>query len=191
MRDDPLETRRGIRGVITNTMPSDELTELKLAFADALWKWAEVETQVFAVYICTVATLQTDIRPIRAAFFAINSFEMRLTMTDAAVKQRWPKAKSLLADWRTLRERCHDASRQRGRIAHRAGNVRWPDKPHQKPFVALHEPTMHADSPKNYGIAKSTGIDTGMLRQFCGTWSKLNSDLNLFAYRVTQEALPL
>jgi hypothetical protein len=187
MRDDLLNAKPGIPGVTGNTMSSEPLINLKLAFADAMWTWAHVETQIFAIYVAAVGGLTIDMRPIRAAFFAINSFEMRLTMTHAALKERWPRH-PLLKVWSALRGRCDKAAGQRGRIAHRAGTVWWPEKPHQKVLVALHEPTWHHAAPQNWGTAKSTGIDEAMLRQFESDWHKINYDLSQFALRVWQEA---
>jgi hypothetical protein len=66
--------------------------------------------------------------------------------------------------------------------------VWWPEKPHQKAIVVLHEPTWHHASPQNWGVAKSVGIDEVMLRQFQTDWHKINYDLSQFAIRTWQEA---
>ena len=158
---------------------------LQMAYADAMWTWASVETQVFVIYLAAIGALNLDIRPIRAAFFSINSFEMRLTTTNAAVKERWGK----VPRWIALLERCKKASGQRGRIAHREGRVFWPEKPHQKPLVVLCEPFWHHASPQNWGTAKSTGVDEDMLLQFKTEWHRLNYDLAEFGKDLWQQEL--
>jgi hypothetical protein len=175
MRDEPLSSEPQI--MPQNTMSAEPWKNLQMAYADAMWAWASVETQLFVIYLAAVGALQIDMRPLRAAFFAINSFEMRLAMTRAAIKERWKN----LPGWTELNERCQTAASKRGRIAHREGRLFWPEKPHQKgAIIALVEPFWHHASPQNWGTAKSTGIDEKMLRQFQTEWVRLNYDLAQF-----------
>jgi hypothetical protein len=86
-------------------MPNDPIPderfwqELQIAYADAMWVWAEVETSLFTIFVAAVNGLKSDIRPTRAAFFAIHSFEMRLTATHAAREREWHAVFLALSDF--------------------------------------------------------------------------------------------
>lgn len=88
-----------------------------------MWAWAEVESSLFTIYLAAIGGLHGDMRPAREAHFAVNSFEMRLIATDAAVKQRWEANKPQLELWQELYDRATRASKQPGRIADRLATI--------------------------------------------------------------------
>jgi len=178
-------------------MANDSTTEhkrewatLKEDYADAIWAWGHVEAELWTVYVASVGATHIDLRPLNAAFFALNSFESRLVMTHAAMKKRWDK-KPLFNAWCELRERCDKASGERGRIAHRVGFHIPKDKPHQHDLYILTEALWHSKRPLTWGEAKSTGIDSKQLTQFGKKWHRLYYDLNQFALALWhQDLLP-
>ena len=163
--------------------------DLKEAYAEAMWTWAEVEGQIFTIYVAAVGVLKLDIRPLQASFFAVNSFEARLIMTSSAVKQRWGEKHPHFAKWASLRERCDKAAGERGRIAHKTGTY-WPiQKPHQHPLYILSDPSWHFGRPQKWGVAKSTGFDAPKLRQFAEGWHRVCADLHRFSLELWSETL--
>jgi hypothetical protein len=173
-----------------NPPTQDEWLNLQIAYANAMWAWAQIETQIFAIFAAATGGLKGDLRPLRAAFFALVSFEGRLTQTHAAMKERWGNPRHQHFDiWSKLYERCKTAQRQRGSIAHLSGYRVDPQKPHQKPLFVLVEPFWHHRHPPTWGEAKSRGTDSQKLRQYAHEWHKLMFDLDRFGNTLWAEAM--
>src|SRR5437762_1568885 len=69
-----------------------ELNDLRIAYADALWTWADIESQLFMIFYLAVKSRRStkaDMERLREMFFSINSFDIRLIMTHAAAKVKW------------------------------------------------------------------------------------------------------
>jgi hypothetical protein len=172
------------------------MDELKSAYADAMWGWVHIEAIIFSSYAAALGVLQANIEPARSAFFAINSFEARLLMTNAAIKQRWEKNPVIspyvnFSEWDELFQRCREASKQRGSIAHLTGARVNPDKPHQKQIFLLLEPPSDPRHPITWGEAKSRGVDAKKLNEFNRDWKNLYRDLSVFAIHLWLAELPL
>lgn len=148
----------------------------------------QIEAQIFAIYAAAVSELTGDLRPLRAAFFALVSFEGRLDQTHSAIRERW-KGQPHFDTWMKLYDRCGVARRQRGSIAHLAGHRVDPQKPHQKTLFVLIEPTWHHRHPITWGEAKSRGTDFKKLSQYSYEWHKLQVDLDQFGRVLWSEAL--
>lgn len=152
------------------TEPDDRWSKLQMAYAGAMWTWAEVEATLFTIYLAAIGGLHGDMRPERQKFFAPRSFRSRLNMTNAAVTKRWADGKLRIALWEKLKERAEKAGSQRGRIAHKAGR-RWaPQKPGQQPLYILSYPFSHPRHPGSLGAAKSMGIDAAKLCLWQHQW---------------------
>lgn len=164
-----------------------EWDKLRIIYATALWAWAEVDAQLFSIYAAAVSDTTGDLRPLRAAFFAIVSFEARLAATHAAFKEKWGN-KPYIAIWGPLHKRCDKARAQRGSIAHLSGTRIEADKPHRKPIHVLIEPRWHHRHPQSWGQAKSEGFDFMKLSQFAYEWMGLSSELGILSRNLWIEA---
>ena len=162
---------------------------LERGYASAMWTWAEVETGTFTIYLAALGALALDMRPIRSSFFSVNSFEVRLSMTHAAVRERWGTS-GHGHTWTDLHGRCQTARNQRNKIAHVSGHYVAPQKPHQEPLYVLIDPFWHKRSPTSWGESKSVGIDESMLSEFSKTWHQLSYDLSQFGTQLWSEAFP-
>lgn len=161
---------------------------LERAFASAMWSWAEIEAGTFTIYLAAVGGLTMDMRPIRASFFSVNSFEVRLSMTHAAVQQRWGK-QGHGKTWIDLHVRCDKARKQRNKIAHVSGRYVAPQEPHQHPLYILSDPFWHHRAPRTWGESKSIGINASTLTTFSETWNRLSYDLSQFGNVLWSEGL--
>jgi hypothetical protein len=169
-------------------MTEDEWRSLQDAYANAMWTWANIEGGIFTVYAAAIGVLRLDLRPIQAAFFAINSFQVRLKSTHAAVEFRW-RNHERFKRWADLRNRCNKASTERGRIAHKAGVYFAPQKPYQQPLHILLQPFWDPRHPPDWGTAKSLGIDAEQLRKWSASWHSVGYDLNEFTKELWGEVM--
>jgi len=166
-----------------------DFRELMQAYAIAMWTWAELEASIFQIYLAAVGGADADLDPLHASFFAIHSAEMRLLLTHAAVKRKWPKH-PLFDRWTALYDECITAAGERGRIAHKIGRQFSPQKPHQTELTVLVEPAWHPQSPDKWGVAKSTGLTATALRTFQAKWSSLITEINKLSGALFAETLP-
>lgn len=114
---------------------SEEEIEIYSAIGLAHTRWAELEDMLCHVFREAVSPQNFSPAkgesPADAAFWEITSFEVRLGMTDAAVKKRLPlhpvhppatvlerSAAILLSEWKRARQRTGERNRNRNRLAH-------------------------------------------------------------------------
>jgi hypothetical protein len=166
-----------------------EWTLLQQVFAKAMWTWAHVETETFPIYLAAIGGLGIDMHPVRAAYFAIGSFKLRIHMTTAAIKERWGKDHSATKKWLELSKQCREYDDKRGSIAHLSGHYWSPQKPHQHNLNVLNEVFWHAKSPADWGRAKCEGFSVERLNDLAQKWHKLGYQLNQFGLTLWQEAL--
>ncbi|HEV2546353.1 MAG TPA: hypothetical protein VGU20_03375 [Stellaceae bacterium] len=161
--------------------PSEEKwNELRIAYADAMWQWAMIEAEIFTIYVAALKALKRDLRPLRAAFFATQSFEVKLAMVTAAAQKTFGPRR--LKVWSALAKRCRDEQTKRGKIAHLTGYCFPPKKPGQPgPVYVVTEPLWHRAHPPDWGTAKSQGYDAFKLRQLHGAWYALDIEIGRFA----------
>jgi len=147
--------------------------ELQQEYANALWMWANIEAQIFIIYASALGMSGKDVQPLRSAFFSINSFEMRLTMTHAAVKTQWGEESQAFILWGELRKKCDKANRKRGKIAHKIGMCY--STPNNLIF-ALTDPLWHTNH-LDWRKAKAEGINAETLKQYAAEWNDLDAML--------------
>lgn len=159
------------------------INELKMAYADAMWVWAQVETNLFTIYASTVDPNIVNVRfdelvarrewsAMRAAFFSINSFEMRLVMTNASAKISWA-GHHYLDLWSEIYGLCTKENKRRGKIAHLTGGIFEAAGHHQHDLAVLHQPFGHIKFPEDYGRAKSEGFTAQVLNGYRKEWTDL------------------
>lgn len=159
------------------------IDDLKVAYADAMWVWAEVETGLFSIYTSAIdpnivnvdfddAVTRKEWHALHAAFFAINSFEMRLVMTNAAAKVAWA-GHDYLNLWSEIFELCLKENKRRGKIAHLTGSIFEAPDGGKVDIAVLHQPSGHTKFPANYGKAKSEGHNAETLKQYSKDWEAL------------------
>jgi hypothetical protein len=166
------------------------LAALKMAHADALWYWAQIEASLFGIYASALG-LQTlrQYEAIQQSFFAAISFEVRLAMTHAAAKTIWPERHKHLTAWLTIYEDCKKAARQRGKIAHLSGGIWTPDTAKDSDAVVLAQAFGHPKFPR-YATAKSEGITREALESYAESWGTLLERMNEFSLELVNEPQP-
>jgi hypothetical protein len=152
-----------------------QLDILRVNYAIAAWAWTDIETELFYIY-WFVTGAHENYDALKAAFFAVLGFEIRLSMTSAAAKRTLTT--TLLAEWDHLREKIDKHRRERNRIAHRGGLIVTQEgKPD---LVVLLEDPSHPKHPPTYTEAKNQGIDALKLRAFAEDWIVLKDSMSQF-----------
>jgi hypothetical protein len=149
---------------------SSELIKLKQAYADALWAWAEVETQLFMIFYEAHNGNDDSFEYLQETFFSIISFELRLAITNKVAKMRWSNHR-LIEYWDEIYKECDKQKGKRGKFAHLVGDVFLPDNEKSKAILTV--PYFHPLRPKTLAEAKVKGYDTATLLKFASDWEAL------------------
>jgi hypothetical protein len=107
-----------------DTKLSNEEIEIYSAIGLAHTKWAELEDMLCHVFCESVNPQDWSVAD--SAFWEINSVELRLDMTDAAVQKRLSKpahelkasAAALLVEWKKAKQRTRERNASRNKLAH-------------------------------------------------------------------------
>lgn len=169
--------------------PDELMAELEQAYSNALWAWACVESALAMVFFEVISGDKSHWEPVSAAFFAVHSFEIRLTMVHAAAEIQWKKTPHL-ETWKKIRAECDEQARQRGKIAHLSGTTFPPEKPHQQEIAILtHSSLLHPLYPNTHGSAKNVGYDAKKLWQMTSRWRTLCEGIQSLALQSSRERL--
>jgi hypothetical protein len=98
----------------------DAMRELRELVGQITATWAEVEDQLFHVFVVALAGTfyVQDLKPYRAAFFARGSYENKMRMTNEAMKARYAANTVVIEQWNTLRRAMDGFSSLRNEVAH-------------------------------------------------------------------------
>lgn len=103
--------------------------------------WAQVEDQLFEIFVISVAgRWLVDLEPYRAVFFTFSSFEAKMRMTHNAMKVRYGKDESIITEWRALRISLNEFAGLRNEIAHLIARPKYSRDPKAKAVVRLSPP---------------------------------------------------
>lgn len=152
------------------------MRDLKLAYADAMWAWSRVESELFAVYVAAIHGYTANYKSLQESYFAIVSAKSRLDMTNVAAKARWGGTNTAIT-WTALYSRCSKELRVRGKCAHLKGEVIAPEKPNQKTIAVLTQAFWHPEKHMNYQDAKNRFPNAETLINYAATWNELANDL--------------
>lgn len=98
-----------------NKLQSD-LVAARAAIGEALTTWAVVEDDLCTTFVRAL-TAETN-RPAVLAYFAIRSFEARLSAVNAAISGRYDLPKELHEEWESLSNKIRRKSKARNELAH-------------------------------------------------------------------------
>jgi hypothetical protein len=120
----------------------DAIAELHSLVGQITASWADVEDQLFQVFVMAVAGtwLVGDIRPYRAVFFSFNSYEQKMKMVHNAMKARYSDNREIMGSWKELRDSLNGFSKLRNGIAHLIPMAKSSTDPDAKADVRLVEP---------------------------------------------------
>jgi hypothetical protein len=112
--------------------------------------WAEVEDQLFQVFVIAVAGtwLVGDIRPYRAVFFAVSSYGTKMRLVHDAMKARYGENGEVLSSWKDLKGSLDGFSELRNKIAHLVPMARPSIDPTAKANVRLVPPFWKSSFPE-------------------------------------------
>jgi hypothetical protein len=158
-----------------------ELGPLKIAHSDALWHWATIESYLFYIFLAAVGADSRNKEALKAAFFAINGFEMRLKMTHQAAQIRWGGT-PYLKRWNDLRDELDKQRSIRGKIVHRAG-VAFSTKP---PLVVLIDPIATRKNPAIGERSKECRNRYSHVESYSANWYELLLKMDYFIEDVRQ-----
>jgi hypothetical protein len=150
---------------------SEDLLKLKQAYADALWAWAEVETQLFMIYFAANGCSDDLFEHFQKEYFSVVSFRVRLDMTNKDAQRCWSNHR-LIEYWNEVYKDCCKQNGKRGKIAHLVGDIYLPDNNNSKALLTV--PYFHPRRPKTLAQAKSEGYDTAKLLKFASDWHALS-----------------
>jgi hypothetical protein len=103
--------------------------------------WAGVEDSLFTTFfVALTGNWAGDIRPYRAAYFAISSAEGKMRMVDSAMKVRFVDDVVILKEWEELRKSFNKAAELRNKIAHLVPMAQGSADPNAKANVRLVPP---------------------------------------------------
>ena len=156
---------------------SKELLELKAAYSDALWAWAQVEAWLFVIFFEAHGGQDETFEYLQETFFSVVSFELRLTMTHNVAKMRWEKHR-LLEMWQHIYKKCEKENRTRGKFAHLVGDVYLPNSPNEKPLAVLIRPYFHPRRPQTLALAKVEGYQANALLECAHRWNELSVEIH-------------
>ena len=156
---------------------SKELLELKAAYSDALWAWAQVEAWLFMIFFEAHGGQDETFEYLQETFFSVVSFELRLAMTHKVAKMRWKKHR-LLELWQEIYKKCSDENRLRGKIAHLVGDVYLPNTPDESPLAVLIRPFGHPQRPETLALAKVEGYQATTLLDYAQRWNELSVEIH-------------
>lgn len=99
--------------------------------------WAEVEDGLLLAFVVAVAgTLRVDdIRPYRAVFFTVRSYEGKKHMVDKAMKARCSANMEILSEWAKLLKDLNDFAALRNKIAHLSPQAKGTPDPNAQAIV--------------------------------------------------------
>jgi hypothetical protein len=177
--------------------PDDDEEVLLASFGRAMSTWSELEASLAGLFQMIVgASMQgIDVRPAMFAFFAVQSFEVRLTMVNAAAQQKWQRITGPasqegnaehLKDWNRIFKDCEKARRKRGKIGHlSAARIRLKDG---RWAMRLVRPGTH---PENHGFSQGskTRYSAGDLLQLAHEWHALSYAIHQFELHVVAQEL--
>jgi len=175
----------------------DDETALYVSFGRAMSIWSELEASLAGLFhIIVGASMRgVDVRPAMFAFFAVQSFEVRLKMVNAAAQQKWQRITGPafqegnvehLEDWNRIFKECEKSRRKRGKIGHLSvARVRLKDG---RLAMRLVRPGTH---PENYGFTQGskTRYSARDLLQLEHEWHSLSYIIHQFELHVAAQEL--
>jgi hypothetical protein len=160
--------------------PDEEMNDLAIAFAKAMWKWNEVEAEWFLVYMAATDTFNANFGAILESYFSIVSPQTKLDMTNKAANSAW-KGTPLLDTWRDLAERSREHLRKRGKLAHLVGYRNRATKPGQTDTYVVAQVVGHpAHLLVDHQPLNSIGYSVRQLDEIRKAWEQLERDLDAF-----------
>ena len=105
----------------------EEIDKLELLVGKITGYWAQIEDQLFNIFVAVLARGYpdaNDIAPYRAVFFTFSSYEAKMRLVNNAIKQRYETGDSILNEWDGLRKKLNKFSDLRNEIAHLVATVR-------------------------------------------------------------------
>lgn len=157
-------------------MQDARLDNLKRSYANAMWAWAHIESDLFGVFIAATDGFHGNFRASQESYFSVVSAKNRLDMTHTAAKARWANSKTLEV-WLPLESKCRKQLAKRGKIAHLTGRIIDPEKPTQKPVAIVGEHFWHPQRENTYQQAKNTGYSARQLDDLATEWEQLHFQL--------------
>ncbi len=162
-----------------------KMSALQREYSNSMWAFTMIEAALFLVFAESLKGDQNNFEAMQAAYFSVNSFEIRLCMIHAAAKVTF-KSKSQLVIWNTIRNECDKQSSIRGKIAHLYGRLFEPEKTGQEHLAILTKALLHPSFPANYGMAKNEGYSAEKLKKFSENWQQLALHIANFAVYSTE-----
>ena len=168
-----------------------EYSLLQANFAESIWNWANIEAALFSLYQCAIGFNAEGGRALHKAFFAIKGVEIRVSVTDAAMKYRWPTG-SYIDEWVKIRTRLDKSRRSRGRLAHHAGiKIKFGEDGKSlsevEPLVILVEPYVHDEFPESRQDAINRGFSATQLGELAEEFKALDADMWTLIMRIRRE----
>lgn len=148
-----------------------ELEKLKSAYADAMWAWAEVESWLFVIFHDAHDGKKESYEYLRETYFAVVSFDLRLTMTNNVAKMRWSNSR-IIDYWSDIYKACKKENGKRGKIAHLVGSVFMDGALDMQALMTV--PDFHPRRPSSLAIAKVEGYSAATLSKFASDWHALS-----------------
>jgi hypothetical protein len=170
---------------------SNEADKLYKAVGQITSDWAQIEDTLFGLFVVAITGkwLVGDLRPYRAAFFSISSYEPKIRMINAALRARYVEKPSIVKEWDGLKSRLNTASGNRNQVAHLVVmNVKLPPLDDGKPVVQILARPMckstHAVKVMHPDYYLEGALDVNELAKLHKAWGSLSADLMHFAMRI-------
>lgn len=163
------------------------LQRLKVAFADALWIWAQIELELFDIFRIAISgdkSWETE-DDLRAAFYAVNGAEIRLAMTNAIASKSWGGTEAL-EEWNSIYKEINKARRKRGQLAHKFGTTVY-DSGHEAAML-IQGASPH-DPPYKIGEESSRAFNAKQLEALHVSWARTRARMHQFRLGVERARL--
>ena len=173
----------------------EEYKLLQANFADSMWNWANIEAALFSLYQCAVGFNVEGGRALHKGFFSIKGVEIRISVTDAVMKHRWPQGPHI-EKWVAIRAKLDKQRKARGRLAHHAGiKINFGEKGKRlsevQPLVILVEPYVHDDFPETKQDAINRGFSAKQLGNLAEEFKALDDELWALIWEIRLGKPPL
>lgn len=167
------------------TKEDQELDKMFIVVGEALTAWQKVEESLFDVFrTCFGKT--AALGPIAVTYTVAETFRLKLNMTDAVMQYTHGKKRTILAQWRELKDEAQSLSGTRNALAHRG--VQWLAigkagvKAHPALVGGVYDMRHIADGNSR----RISRLDYARIKTARDEFAKLSSDLRTFLPRIRQ-----